>query len=88
VSKSRCRFGHASGDEIAVECGEPVRLTVTNEELRRRPRSVPPGDSSRSVRGPASLLVAAAYAPKTIHALLTLATKSVKVWQQTGLRLS
>ena len=29
-------FGHASYDEIAVECGEPVRVTVTNEELRRR----------------------------------------------------
>jgi hypothetical protein len=29
-------FGHASGDEIAVECGEPVRVMVTNEELRRR----------------------------------------------------
>jgi hypothetical protein len=29
-------FGHASGDEIAVECGEPVRMTVTDEELRRR----------------------------------------------------
>jgi hypothetical protein len=29
-------FGDASGDEIAVECGEPVRVRVTNEELRRR----------------------------------------------------
>jgi hypothetical protein len=29
-------FGHASDDEIAVECGEPVRVTVTDEELRRR----------------------------------------------------
>jgi hypothetical protein len=28
------------------------------------------------------------YASKTIQALLLLATKSVKVWQQTGLRLS
>jgi hypothetical protein len=32
--------------------------------------------------------IAKAYAPKTIHALLSLATKSVKVWQQTVLRLS
>jgi hypothetical protein len=29
-------FGHASDDEIAVECGEPVRVRVTDEELRRR----------------------------------------------------
>jgi hypothetical protein len=29
-------FGHASNDEIAVECGEPVRVRVTNEEIRRR----------------------------------------------------
>lgn len=29
-------FAHASADEIAVECGEPVRVTVTDEELRRR----------------------------------------------------
>ena len=29
-------FGHASDDEIAVECGEPIRVTVTDEELRRR----------------------------------------------------
>jgi hypothetical protein len=29
-------FGHASNEEIAVECGEPVRVTVTDEELRRR----------------------------------------------------
>jgi hypothetical protein len=29
-------FARASGDEIAVECGEPLRVTVTNEELRRR----------------------------------------------------
>jgi hypothetical protein len=29
-------FGHASDEEIAVECGEPGRVTVTNEELRRR----------------------------------------------------
>jgi hypothetical protein len=28
------------------------------------------------------------YAPKTIQALLPMATNSVKVWQQTGLRLS
>jgi hypothetical protein len=29
-------LGRASSDEIAVECGEPERVTVSNEELRRR----------------------------------------------------
>ena len=29
-------FGHASSEEIAVECGEPERLAVSDEELRRR----------------------------------------------------
>jgi hypothetical protein len=43
------------------------------------------GDSSRECPLPAGR---SAYAPKTIHALLSLATESVKVWQQTGLRLS
>jgi hypothetical protein len=29
-------LGYASNEEIAVECGDPVRVEVTNEELRRR----------------------------------------------------
>jgi hypothetical protein len=29
-------LGRASSEEIAVECGEPERVTVSNEELRRR----------------------------------------------------
>jgi hypothetical protein len=29
-------LGRASSEEIAVECGEPERVTVTNKELRRR----------------------------------------------------
>jgi hypothetical protein len=29
-------LGHASSEEIAVECGEPERVAVSNEELRRR----------------------------------------------------
>jgi hypothetical protein len=29
-------LGHASGEEIAVECGKPERVAVSNEELRRR----------------------------------------------------
>ena len=29
-------LGHASGEEIAVECGKPERVSVSNEELRRR----------------------------------------------------
>jgi hypothetical protein len=29
-------LGHASSQEIAVECGEPERVTVSDEELRRR----------------------------------------------------
>jgi hypothetical protein len=29
-------FGRASSEEIAVECGKPERLTVSNEELRGR----------------------------------------------------
>lgn len=28
--------GHASSEEIAVECGEPERVAVSDEELRRR----------------------------------------------------
>ena len=28
-------LGHASSDEIAVECGEPERVAVSDEELRR-----------------------------------------------------
>jgi hypothetical protein len=29
-------LGHASSEEIAVECGEPERVAVSDEELRRR----------------------------------------------------
>jgi hypothetical protein len=29
-------LGHASGEEIAVECGKPERVAVSDEELRRR----------------------------------------------------
>jgi hypothetical protein len=29
-------LGHASSEEIAVECGKPERVAVSNEELRRR----------------------------------------------------
>ena len=29
-------LGHASGEEIAVECGKPERVEVSDEELRRR----------------------------------------------------
>ena len=29
-------FGHASSEEIAVECGKPERVEVSDEELRRR----------------------------------------------------
>jgi hypothetical protein len=29
-------LGYASSEEIAVECGDPVQVEVTNEELRRR----------------------------------------------------
>jgi hypothetical protein len=29
-------LGRASSEEIAVECGEPERVTVSNKELRRR----------------------------------------------------
>jgi hypothetical protein len=29
-------LGHASNDEIEVECGEPERVTVSDEELRNR----------------------------------------------------
>jgi hypothetical protein len=29
-------LGHASGEEIAVECGKPERVAVSNAELRRR----------------------------------------------------
>ena len=29
-------LGYASDEEIGVECGEPVRVEVTNEELRRQ----------------------------------------------------
>jgi hypothetical protein len=29
-------FGDASSEEIAVECGKPERVAVSNEELRRR----------------------------------------------------
>ena len=29
-------LGHASREEIAVECGEPERVAVSDEELRRR----------------------------------------------------
>ena len=28
-------LGHASGEEIAVECGKPERVAVSDEELRR-----------------------------------------------------
>jgi hypothetical protein len=29
-------LGHASGEEVAVECGEPERVAVSDEQLRRR----------------------------------------------------
>jgi hypothetical protein len=36
VQVSAAGFGRASGEEIAVECGEPERVSVSNEELRAR----------------------------------------------------
>lgn len=39
-------FGHASLEEIAVECGEPVRVKITDEELRRRGENASGADVS------------------------------------------
>ena len=48
-------FGHASSEEIAVECGEPERVTVTNKELRGRTATASGADLAAPTSEPTEL---------------------------------
>ena len=48
-------FGDASSEEISVECGEPERVAVTDEELRRRTATPTGADLATPTSNPSHL---------------------------------
>lgn len=48
-------LGHASSEEIAVECGKPERVAVSNEELRRRGATLTGADLAQPTFEPTRL---------------------------------
>jgi hypothetical protein len=48
-------LGHASGEEIAVECGKPERVAVSDEELRRRTETMSGADLAEPTFEPTRL---------------------------------
>ena len=67
-------LGHASSEEIAVECGKPERVAVSNEELRRRGETLSGADLAQPTFEPTRLscvadgsLVVEAHPVKTTH---------------------
>jgi hypothetical protein len=48
-------LGHASSEEIAVECGKPERVAVSDEELRRRTETMSGADLAQPTFEPTRL---------------------------------
>ena len=48
-------LGYASNEELAVECGEPERVAVTGEELRRRTATPTGADLATPTSNPTQL---------------------------------